>query len=301
MASLIEELQQHSLDRSISVEDLLRKAWVAAQKLGLTEFSAWVKKELEGYDPSDVIPAYRRVHSEFRAYNPYHGWQPIHWTDVKKVQRLLEPREIITPAGFIERTAEQEGDAEFVLPPELKAQLVAALGTDVRCLLNKGDLSGIAGHVRNEVLRWSMELVQAGVVGEGLSFSKQEREKALRVEFHFHGVQNVSNVLGNVAEGGQVTINQQASQGVVPEAFADLAVQLRQNLDSLVPATERPRFAREIEVIEAEAEAVTPDVGKLRRALNAAKEIIRKGGKGAATSLITQGAIALIEGALKHL
>jgi hypothetical protein len=69
----------------------------------------------------------------------------------------------------------------------------------------------------------------------------------------------------------------------------------------LVPATERPRFAREIELIGAEAEAATPDVGKLKRALNAAKEMIREGGKGATTSLITQGAIALIEGALKHL
>ena len=80
MSSLIEELQRHALDRSVPVEDLLRKAWIAAEKLGLTEFSAWAKKELDGYDPSDAIPAYRHAHSEFQAYNPFYGWQPILWS-----------------------------------------------------------------------------------------------------------------------------------------------------------------------------------------------------------------------------
>jgi len=301
MASLIEELQQHALDRSVPIEDLLRKAWVAAQKLGLTQFSAWAKKELDGYDPSDVIPAYRHVQSEFRAFNPYHGWQPIHWQDAKKVRVLFEPRKIINPAGFIEQNIELKGDTEFGLSPELKAQLVAALGTDVRCFLNKADLSGIVNHARNEVLRWSVELEQAGIVGEGLSFSKREKEKARGVEFHFHGVQNVSNVLGDVTEGGQVTINQQASQGVDPRTLLDLAAQLRQNIDALVPAAGRQRLASEIEVIEAETKVATTDVGKLKRALNAAKGMIQEAGRGATTSLATQGALVLIGEVLKHL
>src|SRR5260370_40923795 len=127
------------------------------------------------------------------------------------------------------------------MTPDLKARVVAALEfpTDVRCLLNKSDLREIVGHIRNEILRWSMELEKAGIVGEGLSFSKQEKEKAQSIEFHFHGVQNVSNVLGDVAEGGRVTISQQASQGVDPRGFADLAIQLRKNLDDLVPAAAR--------------------------------------------------------------
>jgi AbiTii len=303
MASLIEELQQHALDRSIPVEDLLRKAWIAAEKLGLTEFSAWAKKELDGYDSSDAIPAYRRAHSEFQAYNPFHGWQSILWSDTTGIEQLFEPREITTAAGSLEQTADADTQALFILTADLKARLVASLEvpTDVRCLLNKSELLEIVGHIRNEILRWSVELERAGIVGEGLSFSKQEKEKAQRAEFHFHGVQNVSNVLGDVSEGGSVTINQQASQDVDPRALVDLAAQLRQNLDSLVPAAERARFAREIELIGAEAEAATPNVGRLKRALNATKEMIREGGKGAATSLITQGAIALIEGALKHL
>ena len=36
-----------------------------------------------------------------------------------------------------------------------------------------------------------MELERAGIVGQGLSFSKQEKDKARGVEFHFYGVQNV--------------------------------------------------------------------------------------------------------------
>ncbi len=302
MSSLIEELQQHALDPSIPIEDLLRKAWVAAQKLRLTEFSAWIKKELDGYDPSDAIPAYRRIQNEFRAYNPYHGWQSIHWSEVKKVKKLLDPRQIINPAGVIERTAKAESQAEFILPPELKAQLVTAVGADVKCFLNTGELSGIPSHVRNEVLRWSVELEQAGVVGEGLSFSKQDREMARNVEYNFHGgVQNLSNVLGNVTEGGRVIINQRASGGIDPKALVGLAAQLRENLDALVPAAERRRLAREIEVIETEAEAPTPDAGKVKRALTVAGGMIRDAGKGAATSLITQGALTLIRAAIGRL
>src|SRR5216683_2730601 len=105
MASLIEELQQHALDRSLPVEDLLRKAWVAAEKLGLIEFAAWAKKELDGYDSTDTIPAYRRAHSEFQAYNPFHGWQSILWSNTKNIEQLFEPKEITTAAGPLEQAA----------------------------------------------------------------------------------------------------------------------------------------------------------------------------------------------------
>jgi hypothetical protein len=303
MASLIEELQQHALNRSVPVEDLLRKAWVAAEKLGLMEFSTWAKKELDGYDPSDTIPDYRHVHSEFQGWNPYYGWQPLSWTDPKKVEKLFEPRRIVTAVGLLEAASNEDVEPLFTLPPELKALIISLLEapTDVRCLLNQVELRGIINHVRNEVLRWSVELERTGIVGEGLSFSKQEKDKAQRVEFHFHGVQNVSNVLGDVTKGGRVTVNQQASQAVDPRALADLAAQLRQNIDSLVPAAERPRFAREIEVIEAETVGTTPDIGRLKRALNATKEMIREAAKGAATSLITQGALVLLEDVLKRL
>jgi hypothetical protein len=241
--------------------------------------------------------------SEFQGYNPFHGWQPIIWSDAKNIEGLFEPRQITTAAGPLEQMANGDGQALFVLAPKLKAQIISMLElpTDVRCLLNKSEVMEIVSYLRNEVLRWSMELGRVGVVGEGPSFSSQEREKVQRFEFHFHDVQNVSNLLGDIAKGGGITINQQASHGVDPVALTDLAAQLRQNLDSLVPADERPRFTREIEVIAVEAESSKPDIGKLRRALTLAKEMIREGGKAAATSLITQGALALIENALKHL
>jgi hypothetical protein len=238
-----------------------------------------------------------------QAYNPFHGWQPILWSNTTGIEQLFEPREIITPAGPLEQIANEDDQVVYNLTTDRKMLLISALDspTDVRCLLNKSELLEIVSHIRNEVLRWSMELERAGIIGEGLTFSKHEKEKAQSIEFCFHGVQNVSNVVGDVAEGGRVTVNQQASQGIDPKILADLAGQLRQNIDALVPAADRRRFACEIEVVEAESGVPTPDVGKLKRALIAAREMIRDAGKSAATSLITQGALVLIEGALKHL
>ena len=61
MTSIILQLQQESLDRSVSVTDLLRKSLVVSRKLRLGEFEAWINSELIGYGSQDEVPLYRKV------------------------------------------------------------------------------------------------------------------------------------------------------------------------------------------------------------------------------------------------
>ncbi|MEO0541525.1 MAG: hypothetical protein AAFZ80_11770, partial [Cyanobacteria bacterium P01_A01_bin.105] len=85
MNSLVLELQRDALDSSISVLDILRKAYVVARKLDIEQFQKWIELELNGYNEHS-IPDYRSVKGQLRAWNPYHGWHPIVTYD----QSLLE-------------------------------------------------------------------------------------------------------------------------------------------------------------------------------------------------------------------
>lgn len=302
MSSLIEELQAQALDRSVlPINDLLRKTKVVAEKLDIAELRAWVDRELNGYGPTDEYPEYRKIHGEFQAFNPYHGWQPIIFPDPEGLGWLFEPRLINSPVGELD-TASGDGDFAFTLQPNIKAHLVKSLEypTDVRCLLNRMEILAIPEHVRNKILEWSIRLDKAGVRGEGLSFSPKEKQQAHGVSINIQGnVENLSNVVG-VARDARVT-TQQTSGGLDVTRLTVLCSELHQHLDFLVPASRRDELRAQIEAIESEAQARPPDSGKLRRALAAAQGMIRDAAVSVGSSLVTQGALALIAEALKHL
>ena len=48
MASLIEQLQQDAVDRTVRTSDLLRKALLVAAKLEIPNVPSWIEKELSG-------------------------------------------------------------------------------------------------------------------------------------------------------------------------------------------------------------------------------------------------------------
>lgn len=77
MASLIEQLQAEALNPATSVEDLLRKAYLVATKLGLSDAKQWIEHELNGYPPSTEVPAYRVIKGQPNYWNPYRGWSEI--------------------------------------------------------------------------------------------------------------------------------------------------------------------------------------------------------------------------------
>ena len=47
---IIIELQREALNESVSIESLMRKAYLVAKKLDLKEFEEWLKQEQNGYD-----------------------------------------------------------------------------------------------------------------------------------------------------------------------------------------------------------------------------------------------------------
>ena len=75
MGGIVIELQREALDEKISIESLIRKAYLVAKKLKLKEFEEWLNQEQNGYKKE--IPEYRNITGEIKAWNPYHGWIPM--------------------------------------------------------------------------------------------------------------------------------------------------------------------------------------------------------------------------------
>jgi AbiTii len=207
MASLVEELQAEALNSSVPVDDLLRKAKVVAEKLDIRDFADWIERELTGYKKLDEYPGYRKVQGEFQAFNPYRGsWQPIIFDNPEQAKWAFEPRLLNSPVGELEGRSSDKYDVGFRLEPSFKAKIIKLVGspTDVRCLLNRSQVLGIPSQVRNKILDWSLRLARAGVLGDGLSFSQPEKERAHNISINVHGnVENLSNVV-DVGQGANV-------------------------------------------------------------------------------------------------
>lgn len=71
------DLQSEAINENTDIMSLLRKAYLVARKLKLTEFGEQVSRELNGYEEQEKVPKYRQYHGEVKAYNPCYGWVPV--------------------------------------------------------------------------------------------------------------------------------------------------------------------------------------------------------------------------------
>lgn len=76
MEGIVIQLEKEALDESVSIESLLRKAYLVARKLKLSDFEEWINNEQNGYKRE--VSDYRMIHGEYRAWNPYRGWIPVY-------------------------------------------------------------------------------------------------------------------------------------------------------------------------------------------------------------------------------
>lgn len=223
MATLVLELQKDAMDSSVALTDLLRKAFVVAKKLRITEFQRWVECELNGYsDDSEEIPPYREVTGEIRAWNPYHGWVPVIIRD-ENTSKKLQTAKIGQPISELEIIKkDKDGKGIFYIPlsqsvenwlmkgnrPHLKAGLH----------ISENIIHGILDVVRNTVLDWALKLEEEGILGTGLSFTAQEKEKAQANPSI--NIQNFQGILGNVSSSN---VSQDLKMSIQTNDFKSLA------------------------------------------------------------------------------
>ncbi|MDR9404218.1 MAG: hypothetical protein RI580_12340 [Halothece sp. Uz-M2-17] len=225
--SLILELQSLASTPDTEIGSLLRKAMLVAGKLKLSDFRAWIDCELNGYGNRDV-PEYRKTQCTLHVRNPYHGLQPL-VTDNDSFADTLRKIAIKDPIGNLVHLLTESSDQMLIypLPDSIVAKLMYLQG---RCalppirLVSSGALATVIDCVRTTVLDWSINLENEGILGEGMVFSMEEKDKASKSQnIHIH---SFSGILGDVSGSNQ--IEQRITQTINPGNFQALSDAVRQ-------------------------------------------------------------------------
>ncbi len=285
---LVSELQSDALDRDIPVSDLLRKALVVSKKLGVKHIEKWLNYELSGYDNNKEIPPYREIHGQIKVQNPYHGWQPVIFENSSE-EAYLTRRKIGQPVGELDSLNTGEShDLQIKLPPLTVNRLMA--GMDVQLppalIASSTEIIGILDAVRNNVLRFSLQLEQEGIHGEGMSFSKEEKQTAAQITYR------LANNIGSMQDSqiqqhsaGNQTLNLNADL----RAVAEFVSRLRTSADKLgLEEDTRKELLAEIATAHSQADSPRPKRAVIVESMKTIRNIL----EGAAGSLLAAGFLA---------
>lgn len=228
MTSIILELQELAANPDSNVEELLNKTYMVAKKLQLKKLSEWCDLELKGYKNNlEDIPDYRKFNGQLMVHNPYRGFLQFPVPD--------DIRATLTSIHFHESVGSMinyiNSDAKrfhWLLSNDIRKMLIKAqreFPLEPFLIFYDADLKNILSQVRQVVLEWALKLEEEGILGEGIQFSKSEKEKAMTTQFH---IQNMQGFVGNISGGN---MQQNIHDGIHIEAnnFDQLADVLSKN------------------------------------------------------------------------
>ncbi len=210
--SLVLELQDLASVGSSEVTDVLRKALMVATKLNLEDARAWLCRELKGYELDEQVPDYRRVYSTVRVIGASQRLEKLYLQpEIAKELERAQVRDAI--ANLHDLIAHGNASDEkgvqfpFTIPRRVELMKVLGLRSEPIRIVNVTQIVGIIEAVRTRILEWALQLEVEGILGEGKTFTREEREKATSSSMvHIVSTGNVQNVVGEVS-GSTVTQN----------------------------------------------------------------------------------------------
>jgi hypothetical protein len=294
MGSVVLDLQQDALDRKCPVSDLLRRALVVARKLNLTEFQTWISNELGGYNgAASEVPPYRNVHGQIKARNPFRGWIPLVFEDTELTD-LLSHRLCGQSVAELEHLADGKKPGSMLMmpfPPATEARLMATM-QPVSCqpmlFLSASAIVKILDTVKTTVLNWTLRLEQDGILGENLSFSVKDKERASEVAGH------VTNFFGPVSNAQVASAAQNPTQIVVsPTVNIDEVKALIAKIKSAVSdldlnADARAEFQADLATVESQTKSPKPKAGIIRQSLSSIRSVLEGAGGNVLGALIAE-------------
>jgi len=122
---------------------------------------------------------------------------------------------------------------------------------DMAIHIGRASIVSILDNVRNRVLDWAIKMEQEGIIGEGITFSNQEREQAQNAMTHI-SIGSIGNFAGNLGEGNRSTSISATQATNEAEVFSKLAAAL----EGAVPdADERMRILKLVASMEQQRDA----------------------------------------------
>lgn len=289
MDSIVLELQRDALNKTVAVTDLLRKAYVVAKKLKIPDFEEWANNELNGYGESKTVPKYRMVSGHVKAWNPYHGWQPVVIDDAEKEKAISSRACGQTIAEIEDLVKGRDANGTFHMPFSGKVlnQLRRAIDfdTEITLITDRTALVRILDSVRNIILNWAMKLEEDGILGEGYTFTQKEKHA---VEKHSY---NINNFYGSV-EGAQIQQGTSASSQM-QEFDLEKAHQIHDDIRNAMSELRlseplRAEVGAELDTIETQIKSPRPKTPIIKECFGSLRKILEGAGGNIAGELLKQ-------------
>lgn len=290
MSSIVLELQRDALDPTVQITDLLRKAFTVARKLGIAEFRKWTENEISGYRDISETPEYRKISGTVKAFNPFHGWQPVLLPN-NEFEMLFKNQPCGQSMAEIASLLEHDlksGSLTMPFRAETHRLLQKSIGHDMQVGLffSRTDIVRIIDSVRTTILNWSLKLEEDGIVGEGLSFTNQERETAEKASY------NINNFYAEVHSSQiqqQTSHSSQVINGLANSSIREFADDILKQIDKLdLGVTSKEELIAEINTIKTQTDSPHPKQLILKECLYSIRRILESTGGGVAVLLLAQ-------------
>jgi hypothetical protein len=281
--SLVQELQRDAIGSTVPTSELLRKALVVARKLGVNKFSEWITLELKGYPRGSEIPDYRKLHGQLQAKSPFHGWIPVMLHDLATIERLTITR-VKQPIGELESMVEHRKmhpETTIIIPYSMAALAGIQWDDDdldmpVALHLDAAHIEGIATAIRNAVLEWSLKLEEDGIMGEGLSFSQEEKQLAASNHYNIGNyVENMNQ--SQIQQNTQDSTQSYANSGFDAQAVATLLREFSNWVeDAPLEDEQKAEIVADLQTVESQTKSPKPKNAIVKAGLSSVKSVLEQ-------------------------
>lgn len=290
MDSIVLELQREAYQQQTLVSVLLRKAYTLSKKLKVKEFSNWAELELNGYKDPKALPDYRILYGEIKALNPYHGYIPAYFHT--EIESLLKKQNMLSSLTEVELLVKQGEKGSGMLmskfPSNIQRMLMEMIEVEFEVSLHipLSQYNNILDQVRNIILEWTLKLEEKGVLGENMTFSKKEKEVAVKSSAPI--INHIETVINSQLQ--QNTEHSTQSLNVEEfkvESLHSLISALEKLQEEIKDPTVKQEIASEIGVLQSQAKSPNPKQGIIRETLKSIRNIA----EGTTGSLVATGVI----------
>ncbi|WP_176580974.1 hypothetical protein [Bacillus thuringiensis] len=277
--SLVRDLQQKAMNPNIKITDLLRHSYSVARKLGIQEFESWIFSELNGYETNDTIPKYREIQVEIKVFNPHSGWIPVSLTEIDETMaREIKMHKINHPISelvSILENGEKSTVFEMAFSPEFELALQRTFQVDFHFsrILQKYQIARILDSVKDSVLKWSLDLEANNVLGNNLTFTPEEKQKAHQVINN--NTYHISNSTISNSQLQQGVNNSQQNLNINTQEITSFLEELKNNLDQLRLDEEKEKVLKaHIQTLDSQVTLDPPNKTILKESLSTIRNVL---------------------------
>ena len=179
MTTPIQELQKECVASSNNPLSIIRKAYVYARKLKLIEMAEWLDQEMKGYEKRNETPEYRFVHGMLYGLS-VRGPIPVQMPS--EILSKLTTGIISQPISEIIAIVDSKKSNSIHLPfqGDINKAIGECVETESQFYIDVGieQFKSIIDAVINTILKWTLLFEEKGILGEEISFSPEEIDKA---------------------------------------------------------------------------------------------------------------------------